>query len=230
MGLRTDANLGTDDAGWIHTVDGVRRHTMSIVVGLDLSLTNAGIAVLTDGRPTLLTSVGHEREGKSHAHRSRRIVSQSRAIMDALGLAVAPVQTAGELIPHDWRKIDLAVIEDQLEHGPMLPSALDRSALWWGVYSALLAKRIPIAVMNPTTLKAWTTGKTRSPIKGEAKRQMLAEVKTWWPSIPVRNDDIGDALALAAMGAFHLGEPMPFEIKDRHRNNMEQVSWPEVVA
>lgn len=198
-----------------------------IVVGLDLSLTNAGIAVLTDGRPTLLTAVGHTREGKSHAHRSRRIVSQSRAIMDAIaaGSGAAP----GRAEPWNTR-FDLAVIEDQLEHGPMLPSALDRSALWWGVYSSLLAKRIPIAVMNPTTLKAWTTGKTRSPIKGEAKRQMLAEVKTWWPAIPVRNDDIGDALALAAMGAFHLGEPMPFEIKDRHHNAMESVTWPEVVS
>jgi hypothetical protein len=30
-----------------------------IVCGLDLSLTNAGIAILTDGRPTLLRSIGH---------------------------------------------------------------------------------------------------------------------------------------------------------------------------
>jgi Holliday junction resolvasome RuvABC endonuclease subunit len=198
-----------------------------IVVGLDLSLTNAGIAVLTDGRPTLLTSVGHDREGKSHAHRSRRIVSQTRAIISALNNALNE-GTVRRL--EDQQLPDLAVIEDQLEHGPMLPSALDRSALWWGVYSSLLAKRIPIAVMNPTTLKAWATGKTRSPIKGEAKRQMLAEVKTWWPAIPVRNDDIGDALALAAMGAFHLGDPMPFEVKDRHRNNMEQVAWPVMTA
>lgn len=51
---------------------------MSIVAGLDLSLTNAGIAVLTDGRPTLLTSVGHGgKNGASHQHRSRRIESQS---------------------------------------------------------------------------------------------------------------------------------------------------------
>lgn len=198
-----------------------------IVVGLDLSLTNAGIAVLTDGRPTLLTSVGHDREGKSHAHRSRRIVSQTRAVIGALMTYSGPNGGGRDGINDD---IDLAVIEDQLEHGPMLPSALDRSALWWGVYSSLLAKRIPIAVMNPTTLKAWTTGTTRSPIKGEAKRQMLIEVKTWWPATPVRNDDIGDALALAAMGAFHLGDPMPFEIKDRHHNAMASVAWPDVVT
>lgn len=192
---------------------------MGIVIGLDLSLTNAGIVVLNDGRPTLLTSVGHGREGKSHAHRSRRIVSQSRAIMQAIGPSLL-----------DPARIHLAVIEDQLEHGPMLPSALDRSALWWGVYSALSAKRIPIAVMNPTTLKAWTTGTTRSKVRGEAKRQMLEEVRTWWPGLAVRNDDIGDALALASMGAMHLGDPMPFEIKDRHRNNLENVAWPSGVS
>lgn len=189
-----------------------------IVCGLDLSLTNAGIAVLTDGRPTLVTSVGHGgHNGASHAHRSRRIVSQSRAVMTAVGQALSPNDRYW-----DNRKIDLAVIEDQLEHGPMLPSALDRSALWWGVYSALLAKRIPIAIVNPGTLKKFATG------KGTAKKpDMLASAREW---CRCANHDEADAVWLAGMGAVKLGAYPPFEVTPWRLAGLEAVAWPEVVA
>jgi Holliday junction resolvasome RuvABC endonuclease subunit len=184
-----------------------------IIVGLDLSsLTNAGIAVLTDGRPTLLRSVGHGgHNGASHAHRSRRIVSQTRAVMGALSTEVVAIRQT---------HIDLAVIEDQLEHGPMLPSALDRSALWWGVYSALLARKIPVAVVNPSTLKVWVTGKGNA-----TKATMLTTVRGWYPDASILN--AADALALATVGAFHLGDPMPFDVvKTRHETALAKVEWP----
>ncbi len=54
-----------------------------ITLGLDLSLTRTGIAVLTDGRPTLIRSIGHGgRNGDNYDQRSRRITSQCRAILD----------------------------------------------------------------------------------------------------------------------------------------------------
>lgn len=179
---------------------------MSTVAGLDLSLTRAGIAVLRDGRPALLTDVGHGSvNGKGHTHRSRRITSQCTAILRALD-AWFPV-------------LDLAVIEDQLEHGPMLPSALDRSALWWGVFSALTAKRIPVAVVNPNTLKRFATG------KGNAQKpQMLAAAREWWPR--VANHDQGDSAWLAGMGAVQLGEYPPFALTPWRLEGMKAVKWP----
>ncbi|WP_062906491.1 RuvC family protein [Mycobacterium avium] len=59
-----------------------------IVAGIDPSLTNTGIAVLADGNPLSLRSIGHGTlSGHSYAHRSDRIVSQCRAVIDALILA-----------------------------------------------------------------------------------------------------------------------------------------------
>jgi hypothetical protein len=188
---------------------------MSIVAGLDLSLTNAGIAVLTDGRPTLLTSVGHGgKNGASWEQRSRRIVSQSRAVIGAI---TGNGSGAPEWLDMTLTKIDLAVIE-----GPSYASEFgdqfDRAALWWGVYSALSAKRVPIAVVAPGTLKKWATG------KGNAKKpDVLAAAKEWCRP---RNHDEADSAWLALMGAHYLGDPMPFPMAAWRINGMEAVKWP----
>jgi Holliday junction resolvasome RuvABC endonuclease subunit len=187
---------------------------MATIVGLDLSLVRTGIAVLTDGRPTLVRSVGHAGvSGANYRDRSRRITSQCSAVCDALKGQQSPFLTA--------RSIDLAVIEDQLAHGPMLPSALDRSAMWWGVYSALASRGIPVVVVNPMTLKVWTTGKGRAD-----KADMLAAVREWgWAPA---NHDEADALSLASIGAFHCGDPVPFKTKDRHAATLEKVAMPTI--
>lgn len=185
-----------------------------IVCGLDLSLTNAGIAVLTDGRPTLLTSVGHGgKNGASWEQRSRRIVSQSRAVIGALRDYFGPYPAG--VTP------DLAVIE-----GPSYASEFgdqfDRAALWWGVYSALAAKRVPIAVVAPGTLKKWATG------KGNAKKpDVLAAAKEWCRP---RNHDEADAAWLALMGATKLGDHPPVELTSWRIAGFEAVKWPEVVT
>lgn len=178
------------------------------VAGLDLSLVRAGVAILQDGRPAKITSVGHAGvAGASYEMRSRRVTSQCQSILRLL----------------DGPPLDLAVIEDQLAHGPMLPSSLDRSALWWGVYSALLQKRVPTVVVNPMTLKVWVTGKGTA-----SKTDMLDTVRGWYRE-PVSNHDEADAVGLATVGAYHVGDPLPFTPKDYHRAIAEnKIHWPEV--
>lgn len=182
-----------------------------IVVGLDLSLTNAGIAVLDQGIPKLLASVGHPgKNGASWAHRNRRIVSQLRAVTDPI---IGTNRRAG-LWP------DLAVIEGP-SYGSEFGDQFDRAALWWATYSALAAKRVPVGVVAPGTLKKWATG------KGTAKKaDVLLAVRRDWPDSHVANHDIADALTLAAMGAHHHGDPLPFPTKERHTTGLEAVQWP----
>ena len=189
---------------------------MSVVCGLDLSLTSAGIAILRDGRPTFIRSIGHGgHNGANHEHRSRRITSQYTAVIDAL---------EKRLGHNGLRMVDLAVIEDQLEHGPMLPSALDRSALWWGIYSALLAKRIPVAVINPMTLKLWFTGAGNA-----TKLRMLDTARARFRE-PITTSDEADAVGLACAGAWRLGDPIPWEPGQRSVEALGKAAWPEVVG
>lgn len=179
-----------------------------IVCGLDPSLTSTGIAILRDGQPVALNTVGHgTRNGSSYAHRSDRIVSQCRAVVDALPTAA----------------IDLAVIEGPA-YAHANASTHDSAGLWWGLFSALRAKRIPTAVVAPMTAKKWASGQGRA-----EKQEILTSARSWFPDHAIRNDDIADALVLALLGAFKLGEPMPFKIKRRHYTAIEAINWPEQV-
>lgn len=182
-----------------------------IIVGLDLSLTSAGIAVLVDGRPKVITHVGHTgRDGASYTQRSTRIVSQARAVMAAL----SPTNRYW-----DYRSINLAVIEGP-SYGDNMPSNHDRAGLWWGVVSALLAKRIPIAVIAPSTLKLWWTG------NGAASKLDMLNAAMVRVREPVSTSDEADALALAYAGAHHLGDPVPFELGERSIAALSKVEWP----
>lgn len=187
-----------------------------IVAGIDPSLTNCGIAILHNGQPAYLDAIGHKgRDGASYDNRSDRIVSQARAI----------IRTVLEDYdaPDDQtirRHIDLAVIEGPA-YGHNLPSNHDRAGLWWGLYSALRAKRIPTAVVAPGTRAKWATGHGRA-----SKTDILTAVRTWWPNTAIRNHDVADAAVLALIGAHHAGDPMPFPVKDRHTLALEAIAWP----
>lgn len=192
-----------------------------IVVGIDPSLTSTGIAILQDGNPIATKTIGHKtRDGSSYAHRSDRIVSQARAVIDTIQSDIGGRNSTTNVA---WR-IDLAIIE-----GPAYAHANaythDGAGLWWGLYSKLRALRIPTAVVAPQTRAKWATG------AGNAdKKLVLANVRQWWPDMHIPNHDIADALVLAAIGAHHHGDPLPFEIKGRHTLGLEAVAWPEVNA
>lgn len=185
---------------------------MATVVGIDPSLTSTGLAILSDGNPTTLETIGHHtRNGQSYAHRSDRIVSQTRAVIDCLR---SHTPAGG---------YQLAVIE-----GPAYAHhnayTHDGAGLWWGIYSAIRAKRVPIAVCAPQTRAKWASGRGNAP-----KAEILALVRSWWPETTIRNHDIADACVLALMGAHHLGERVWFA-KERHTTALESIDWPVVVA
>lgn len=192
-----------------------------IVCGLDPSLTNTGIAVLHNGQPALLRSIGHGTlNGKTYGHRSDRIVAQCRAVMAVLADECNDRNT----LRAPRSRIDIAVIEGPA-YGANLPSNHDRAGLFWGLVSTLRARKIPTVVIPPATRAKWATG------KGNAdKRAVLATVRDWWPATRIANHDQADALVLAAIGAFHAGDPMPFAVKERHSANLAAVQWPELVT
>lgn len=186
---------------------------MAVVVGVDPSLTSAGVAILRDGQPVHVSHHGYSgHNGASWQSRSRRVRWTVRQIMMAVP-------------PH----VDLALLEGP-SYGSQHGSVFDRAGVWHGVFAALDAKRIPIAVVSPKTRACWATG------KGDADKKTVYEaVKAEWSAhvqISAFNDggnDEADALTIAAMGALRLGDSLPIAVPKWRANRLTSVAWPEVV-
>ena len=178
------------------------------VIGLDLSLTRTGIAIWRDGVMSTVSTVSQPIGAQSWDERNTRIVGQAGSIIRWLS-----DNTDGQMP-------SLAVIEAPILHGPQTGSFFDRAQLWGGVYSKLRSSgwRIPVAVVNVATLKAWATG------KGNAdKAMMLHAARREWPGIP--NHDEADSAWLAAMGAAKLGHE-PVEMTAWRVSGLTKGDWP----
>lgn len=187
---------------------------MSTIVGLDPSLTAAGIVVLVDGVPKVITHVGHTgRDGANWRQRSRRVRGQCVAIVNALAAKI------------DLASIDLVMIEGP-EAFDKYGHAFDRGGLWHGLYGAFDRKGlcVPIAVVNPQTLKLWFTG------NGAASKPDMTNAAMARYREPISTNDEADAIALCTAGAYHLGDPIPFQPNERQIEALTKVDWPEAVT
>jgi crossover junction endodeoxyribonuclease RuvC len=177
-----------------------------VVIGLDPSLTSAGVAVIAQhAAPTVRTIGSKGHRAAVIALRSTRIVKQAAAVL----ACVDPAST-------------LVVIE-----GPALglnsPGVWDRAGLWWGIVAGCRSRSVPVAVCAPQTRAKWATGSGRAD-----KTQVLAAMDALWPEVTIRDDNQADALVFASMGAQILGWDVP-EL-DHHRACLAAVAWPQEVS
>lgn len=184
---------------------------MSTVIGLDLSLTRTGIAIWRDGQMRT-ASVQSSPDGKSWDARNNRTVSLTLSIM--------------RWLRENTDGIDLAVIEGPILHGPQNGSFFDRAQLWGFVFSQLRSKtwRVPVAVVNNQTLKAWATGKADT----ADKDAMLAAARETWPR--TANHDEADSAWLACMGAVKLGDYPPVALTEWRLNGLTKPEWPKEMS
>ena len=174
-------------------------------------MTRTGIALWRDGHMTTTSTVSQPIGAQSWDERNTRIVGQAGSIIRWLSHnAWADGQRMADLRRH--RSPIPARAADGLVLRP-------RAALG-GVYSKLRSSgwRVPVAVVNVATLKAWATG------KGNAdKAMMLHAARREWPG--VLNDDEADAGWLAAMGAAKLGHE-PVEMTAWRVSGLTKGDWP----
>lgn len=182
-----------------------------IVAGLDLSLRGTGVAVVDttqrwlpllflEGSPAPDTADG-ERPGV--AVRAERVALLAERILADL----APLP------------LDLAVLE-----GPVLSVRHglqhERAGLWWMVAEGLRRRGVPTAEVAPTGRAVYATGR-----RNASKPSVVAATVPRYGLHP-RNDNIADAMILAAMGARYLGHAIDDPLPPRHTAALHRVLWP----
>jgi crossover junction endodeoxyribonuclease RuvC len=185
-----------------------------IIVGLDLSLTSTGVALIDtatgDVQVDRVTSKG----------RKDATLEDRHARLHNLRLDIC-LKTA---------KADLVVIE-----GPSFGQARqggqhDRAGLWWIVVDWLKTpddaegwgKRV--VEIAPASRSKYATGKGNA-----AKDAVLAAVVRRYPQVEVSGNDEADALVLAAMGARHCGHPID-TLPKTHLAALDAVAWPALIG
>ncbi|GAB3830290.1 hypothetical protein [Kribbella italica] len=183
------------------------------VAGLDLSLTSTGIAMIHLGKPEwTYTAKSTGKKTDNLATRQQRLSALCQEIV-------------GEIVPHTH--VDLAVIENP-SYGSSFGSPHDRSGLWWMVVDALMSFEIPVATVSPQGRAKYGTG------NGAAKKpEVYAAAKATYEPLGfhIPNNDVGDAVILAAMGSRHIHWPLadirpddPTDIKKLEA--MGGAAWP----
>lgn len=195
---------------------------MTVIVGVDLSLTSTGIARIEAVQAVLPAYPAEDPPRTVPGHRVNiaRVQSKppptSRVTLASRSLRLRKI--AGEVFGY-CTGADLVVIE-----GPSYASdsgaAHDRAGLWWMVVGRLTGQGYNVVEVPPTVLKTYATGKGNAP-----KDAVLAAVVRRYPQVDVDQNDVADALVLAAMGARFIGQPIEPDLPQTHTRALARVKW-----
>lgn len=176
------------------------------IVGLDLSLTATGVAVLQwRAGDVFVETFTLKSKGKADDN----LLARDARLRALSGHVVQSVGPAG-----------LVVIE-QPAFSQTGGSHHDRSGLWWLTVNALHERGITVAEVSPTTLKKYVTGKGNA-----SKMDVMAKMIRLMPEVEIANDNEADALGLALMGARRYDEPVEPSLPLVNLEAMEKVRWP----
>lgn len=178
---------------------------MMAVLGVDPSLTKTGLALIDHNRLGILTC--RVATGPS-APTVRGKLERLRYIRREV-LAFAPEEC-------------LTVIEAPiLAHGNASGALFDRAGLYWLLIDEL-SLRGPVVAVAPPTRAVYACGKGNG-----TKAEVYAAMSARPPHLSIADHNVADALALAAMGARHLGRPIDGPLPPDVLRAMDIPIWPE---
>lgn len=183
------------------------------IVGIDTSLTGTGVARIVDGKvdTKIIGSKGGAQDGL--AMRTERLRSLVKRILE-FALEGHDPNADGPL--------PLFLIE-QPAYSKTQGHMHDRSGLWW-LTVHMLSKQGLVVEVVPGSLKRYITGKGNA-----SKDQVLTDVVRAYPDVYVSDNNVADALVLAAMGARQLGRPIEPARARITATALEGVRWPQIV-
>lgn len=162
-----------------------------LVLGLDLSLGATGVALLDTGPGVIATATIKSKPCTGVANTVERLNKISDRIMAWVAQGLG-----------DQWYVHLAVIEaPAFSQGNGM--AHERGGLWWMVADKLAERRIPTMAVEPNVRAKYATGNGRS-----GKDEVMLATAKRYPYAPIADNNMADAVLLAAMGARLLGHPV----------------------
>jgi crossover junction endodeoxyribonuclease RuvC len=182
-------------------------------IGLDLSLSNTGIAMIASGGKAFCERVSHGGGAKDMT------IAQELLRIREMGARVAH-KVLGWVAEVDLPPENVLFTFEGPSIGSVNGKPHERAGLWW-----LVANEIhtygQIAKASPATNKKYWTG------NGAAdKKLMLTLAKQRYPELVILDDNVADALSLADMGARHLGIPMMPRPPQVNLGSLMRAEWP----
>jgi Holliday junction resolvasome RuvABC endonuclease subunit len=177
---------------------------MMKIGGLDYSMTNSGIAILT--RRVTGECVMHTTTVRSTGHRG-----------DSLPVRRQRLATLAADVVHHLGTCDLVVIEGVIRGAT--GALLDRYGGLWFIMDPLIRREVPIAVAGPGSAKKAITDNGRAD-----KALMSRYITKLWPDLETANEHESDAAGLAHLGAVALGWNV--STLERHKA-VKWTEWPE---
>lgn len=174
-----------------------------IAVGIDPSLNCTGLAKITDGYlETLRLPTSTEQGDLADVRRRVRYIT-GRMVMFVPQGAVAVIE---------------APIVVRGGRGGL---QLERAWLFGFLVDQLFARQCQVVQVRPKVRAKLATG------NGNAeKRDVLAAIRERFPATRIADDNVADAVALAAAGARWAGEPIDGALTKKQAEAMASVSWP----
>lgn len=190
-----------------------------IAVGLDLSLTGAGVAMIRNDESSSpigkLSTFGYKLPATATLEeRGKRIEEIADQVMSCL---LSPAEESFGVIPN----VNLVAIED-MPYGATGAGTIDRAALWWRVVNRILHVGVPVLQVNVSTLKIYATGKGT----GVDKDQVMLAIARRYPNAPIANNNEADAFGLAAIAMRLLGQPIEESLPQTHLRAMDKLALP----
>ncbi|WP_458317941.1 hypothetical protein [Mycolicibacterium brisbanense] len=189
---------------------------MSVVIGLDLSLTGSAIAAISLDDGALASAVHRSpapADDSLGAH-----VARHRELVD--GIVAQTLACRPELVVVEGLQFSVKEKDSSLTR---------RGFLWWAVVEGLVRGGLPILEVAPSQIKQFATGKGNA-----SKSEVVAAYAAAWPAAArgANVQDRADASFAAALGTAWLrrGEVLPFKITVPRRKALAKIRAPVTAA
>lgn len=198
----------TMDTSYLGTPEGARTMATEsptrppISVGLDLSMTHTGIAIVYGNGAISTTSV------TSTGKKTDTVLMKAARLRDLADTILVAV-------PADVQHV---VVEGP-SFGSTGAAAHDIAGLWWMVVDTLLAHHFPIVIVAPSTAKKYATSRGNA-----SKDEVIATVVRRYPQADVLDNNEADAVVLAAIGARLAGHPLEGDLDEKRADAFATVT------